>query len=103
MPDRDPGRGPAMITASVQLSGFPSRAARSPVTVAVPEGATVRDLVIALRDQHPEVPELQQLRPEQLVIAVNDRMIKGLDKPLLADNEDSARVSVMMIRLLAGG
>lgn len=92
-----------MITASVQLSGFPSRPVRSAVEVSVPDGASIRDMVVALREQHPEVPELQQLRPDQLVIAVNDQTIKGLDRPLVAGNESSARVSVMMIRLLAGG
>ncbi|MBM3346626.1 MAG: MoaD/ThiS family protein [Betaproteobacteria bacterium] len=92
-----------MITASVQLSGFPSRPARSAVEVSVAEGASIRDLVAALREQHPDVPELQQLRPDQFVIAVNEQTIKGLDRPLVAGGETSARVSVMMIRLLAGG
>lgn len=92
-----------MITASVQLSGFPSRSARSVVEVTLSDGCSIRDMVIALRDQHPEVPELQQLRPDQLVIAVNDQTIKGLDTPLVSGNATSARVSVMMIRLLAGG
>lgn len=69
----------------------------------MPDGATVRDMVIALRDQHPELPELRQLSPEQLIIAVNDLMVAGLDLPLAKNNEDSARVSVMVIRLLAGG
>lgn len=69
----------------------------------MPDGATVRDMVIALRDQHPELPELRQLSPEQLVIAVNDAMVTGLDKPLARNDEGGARVSVMVIRLLAGG
>lgn len=91
------------ITAKVELAGFPSRPARSSVEVTVPDGATVRDMVIALRDQHPELPELRQLSPEQLIIAVNDTMVAGLDKPLAKNNDDSASVSVMVIRLLAGG
>ena len=89
-----------MITANVQLSGFPSRSVRSAVDVNVPEGSSIRDMVHALRDQHPEVPELQQLRPDQLVIAVNERTIKGLDQPLVSGNATSARVSVMMIRFM---
>ena len=96
-------RGMNVITASVQLSGFPSRPARSFVEVTVPQDATVRDVVAAVRDQYPEVPELRQLTPEQLVIAVNERMVKGVDGPLAAAGESSARVSVMMVRLLAGG
>jgi molybdopterin converting factor small subunit len=92
-----------MIAASVQLSGFPSRPSKASVEVSVPDGATINDLVIALRDQHPEVPELRQLRPDQLVIAVDDQTIKGLDKPLVADGATRARVKVLMVRLLAGG
>jgi hypothetical protein len=93
----------SVITANVQLSGFPSRPARSFVEVTVPQDATVRDVVVAVRDRYPEVPELRQLTPEQMVIAVNDRMVKGVDGPLATAGENSARVSVMMVRLLAGG
>ena len=92
-----------MIMIKVQLAGFPSRPARSGVEMMVPDGATVRDVVIALRDEHPELPELRQLSPEQLIIAVNDVMVVRLDQPLARNNEDSANISVMVIRLLAGG
>ena len=92
-----------MTLVDVQLSGFPSRPARCSVQVTVPAGATVRDVIHQVRDRHPEVPELRQLTPEQLVIAVNERMVKALDGPLTAAGEPAPQVSVMMVRLLAGG